>query len=238
MPRFTFDANARGRRSDNMKQRCKIACLLFPTLLLAPGLAFAQASQDNRTLVITGLPGSVPVIQLYGRSYVDLEGLARVTNSSLSFTGNQVNLTLPGTSAPAAPPPANQGFSRDFMRTAIEAAATIREWHSALSSAIQNGYPISADAFTPFRNQATTAMRLASVAATTSSDQNAAQLLNNLLANVGKLSDKYVAMRANLSFIDRNALQSDSLDQKIVNCGRSLGAMAASGQFSDDGSCH
>jgi hypothetical protein len=33
-------------------------------------------------------------------------------------------------------------------------------------------------------------------------------------------------------------LKSDPLDQQILNCARSLAAMAASGQFVDDGSCH
>jgi len=40
-----------------------------------------------------------------------------------------------------------------------------------------------------------------------------------------------------LTYIAPDALQQDSLNQKILTCGRSLGAMAASGQFSDNGSC-
>jgi len=224
-----------------MRQFCIAAFLLLSTLVLSSALAPAVSAQDNRTLTVNGQ--SVPVVQQNGRTYVDLEGLARATNASLSFSGNQMTLTLPGVSASTAPqaataPPANQGFSRDFMRTAIEAAATMREWHSALASAIQNGYPISASAFEPYRAQATTAMHLVSVAATTSSDQSATQLLNNLLANVGKLSDKYVGMRANLTYIDPNSLRNDAVDQRIIACGHSLSSMAASGQFSDDGSCH
>ncbi len=224
-----------------MRRLCIAVFRLLSTLVLSSALAPAMSAQDNRTLTVNGQ--SVPVVQQNGRSYVDLEALARATNASLSFSGNQMTLMLPGAStspaqqvAPA--PPANHGFSRDFLRTAIEGAATIREWHSALASAIQNGYPISADAFEPFRAQAATAMHLVSVAATTSSDQSAAQLLNNLLANVGRLSDKYVGMRAKLTYIDPNALRNDSLEQRIIACGRSLSSMAGTGQFADDGSCH
>ena len=224
-----------------MRQRYFAAFLLHATLVLSSALGPTLFAQDNRTLTVNGQP--VAVVQQNGRSYVDLEGLARATNASLSLNGNQMTLTLPGASASPAQqvapaPPANHGFSRDFLRTAIEGAASIREWHSALASAIQNGYPISADAFEPFRAQATTAMHLVSVAATTSSDQSAAQLLNNLLANVGKLSDKYVGMRANLTYIDPKALRNDSLDQRIIACGHSLSSMAGTGQFADDGSCH
>ena len=52
-----------------------------------------------------------------------------------------------------------------------------------------------------------------------------------------KLTDKYVTARANMSYISPDALENDSLNQRFVACGRSLGAMAASGQFMDDGSC-
>jgi len=41
-----------------------------------------------------------------------------------------------------------------------------------------------------------------------------------------------------MTYIAPDALENDPLDKKIVNCAHSLGAMAASGQFHDDGSCH
>jgi hypothetical protein len=45
-------------------------------------------------------------------------------------------------------------------------------------------------------------------------------------------------MRASLTYIAPDALQNDELNQRIITCGHFLGAMAASGQFSDDASCH
>jgi hypothetical protein len=55
---------------------------------------------------------------------------------------------------------------------------------------------------------------------------------------MAKLSDKYVNARANLTYISPDALATDSLNQRIITCGHALGAMAASGQFSDDSSCY
>jgi hypothetical protein len=123
------------------------------------------------------------------------------------------------------------------LNAAIEQAATLREWHTALASAIQNGYPLTADMLAPYRAQATTNLRLASVAVSTDSDRSAYQLLNNVFQNMGKLADKYAAMRANMTYISPDALQNDSSNQRLVACGHSLTAMAASGQFVDDGSC-
>ena len=115
--------------------------------------------------------------------------------------------------------------------------SSLREWHTALQTAIQNGIPLSEGLLQPYRAQATTNLRLASVAATSPADRNAYQLLNNVYLNMRKLSDKYVSMRASLTYIAPDALQNDELNQHIMTCGRFLGAMAASGQFSDDGSC-
>jgi hypothetical protein len=53
-----------------------------------------------------------------------------------------------------------------------------------------------------------------------------------------KLSNKILAARKNMNYIPTDALKDDPLDQKILNCARSLASMAASGQFLDDGSCN
>jgi hypothetical protein len=116
--------------------------------------------------------------------------------------------------------------------------STLREWHTALATAIQNGIPVDANWLAPYRNQAATNLRLASVAIQTNSDRRAFQLLTNEFQNMAKLADRYIAKRANLSYISPNALQNDDLNQRIVACGHSLGSMAASGQFLDDGSCN
>jgi hypothetical protein len=232
-----------------MRVRQSIAWLLAALFLIVPGMALPQGGSEKRTLIINGQSTQVPVIQVNGRSYVDLEALASAVNGSLSFAGSQIAFSVP--TGPATAPPAaataasvsasaqvpNPGFSKGFLNAAIEQGATLREWHAALASAIQNGYPVTAAALAPYRAQATTNLRLASAAVSTDSDRGAYQLLTNLFQNMVKLTEKYVAARANMTSISPDALQNDSLNQRLVTCGRSLGAMAASGQFVDDGSC-
>jgi hypothetical protein len=230
-------------RSFTMRKRKSSAPLLLTMLLVLPLLALSQAAQQTRTLVVNGQTGQVTVVQVGGRSYIDLEALARVGNGSLGFNGNQITLTLPGAaSAHAAAAPSTDssgtpGLSKGFLKAGIEAMSLVREWHSALANAIQNGFPIAENWLSGYRIQAAAGLRLASVAASTDSDQSAFQLLNAEFENMKTLSSNYVAARQSLDYIAPDALKNDALDQKIVSCGHSLAAMAASGQFVDDGSC-
>jgi hypothetical protein len=230
-----------------MRTRQSFVWMLAGVLLAVSGVAVAQDANQNRTLIVNGQSENVPVIQVNGRSYVDLEALTRAANGSLSFSGNQIALTLPGSSAitnatpapPAAPPPAaNPGFSQAFLKAGIEQMATVREWHTALAAAIQNGTPVAANWLAPYRNQAAINLRLASVAIQTNSDRRALQLLTNEFQNMSNLADKYITARNNMTYISPDALQNDDLNQRIVACGHTLGSIAASGQFADDGSCN
>jgi hypothetical protein len=89
-----------------------------------------------------------------------------------------------------------------------------------------------------YRGPAQTNLRLASVAAETDSDRDAYQLLSNEYDNMKKLTDRFVALHASQTYTSPDALENDPLDQQILNCARSLVAMAATGQYADDGSCH
>jgi len=226
-----------------MRDRFLRAGLMLATLLALPGLLLSQAGQPSQTLLISGRPGQAPIFQANGRSYVEIETLARLVNGSLKFNGNQITLTLPALTAETTPAPsvsltAHPGFSKEFMKAGIEEMSVIREWRSALVSAVQNGYPLTDDVVTGFRGQALTSLRLTSVAASTDADRNAYQLLSNVLDNVQKLSDKLLAARKNMNYISSDALKDDPVNQKILTCTRALASMAASGQFQDDGSCH
>src|SRR5271163_2105209 len=200
------------RRRCTMRIRLSFAWSLGALLLVVSGIALAQNASQSRTLIVNGQSANVPVIQVNGRSYVDLEALASAANGSLSFSGNMIALTLPGASsntntnsanttsasAPAAAPASNPGFSQAFLTAGIEQMATVREWHTALAAAIQNGTPVEANWLAPYRTQAATNLRLASVAIQTNSDRKAFQLLTNEFQNMTKLADKYIAARANL----------------------------------------
>ena len=233
-----------------MISKKSITCLLTALFLVVPGIVLSQNAGQNRSLIVNGQFTHVPVTQVKGRSYVDLEALASVINGSLSFAGSQIALSVPLGSATAASsattakpesptaPASNPGFSKGFLNAAIEEGATLREWHAALATTIENGYPLTTGALAPYRAQATTNLRFASAAVSADADRSAYQLLSNLFQNMGKLADKYVAARANMTYISPDALQNDSSNQRLMTCGRSLSAMAASGQFVDDGSCN
>jgi hypothetical protein len=227
-----------------MRQKALSVRLMLVLLLVVPALALSQAQQQTQTLIVEGKSGEVTVLQINGRSYVDLEALARVVNGALSFNGNRITLTLPTpsgnntTAASPASPTANSGLSKEFIKAGIEEMSAVREWRSALANAVQNGYPVTEDWVGAYRGQAATSLRLASVAVSTDSDGSAYQLISTVFDNMQQLSDKFVAARKSMNYMAPDSLKNDPLNQKILSCARSLAAMAASGQFVDDGSCH
>ncbi len=197
------------------------------------------AQQSSSSLMVNGQQGTAKVVQVQGHNYVDIEGLARLTNGSISFKGSQIVLSLPsvGTPAPAGAAQPAPGFSKDFLTAGVEAMTRVREWHAALRTAIERGVPLGTGWLDAYQAQAQDSLRLASVAISTDSDKNAYPILINEFNNMKNLNDKYVGMTKSLNYIDPNSLQSDPLDQKFVACGHSLSAMASSRQFIDDGSC-
>lgn len=238
-----------------MKEKPFSVCagLVFATVL--PVLALSQSSPQSLTLDINGQQTQLLVMQMNGRNYVEVEALARAANGSVSFQGNAMRLTLGGgrngtsnnaatdsgssndSSAQQSPAP-NPGFSKEFVRSGIELMAAIREWRSVLSNGVANGYPIASLGLGNYQAQAQQSLRMASTVVTTDSDRSAYQLLANEYANMKKMSDKYIAKAQNMNYIDPDSVKNDSLDQSIINCAHSLAAMASSGQFNDDGSCH
>jgi hypothetical protein len=198
------------------------------------------AAQQINSLIIQGQSGSANVTQVDGHNYVDVEGLASLTNSSIRFNGNQIVLTLPGTPAsapapaPAAPAP---GFSKNFVTAGIETMSEIREWRAALKNAIERNYSLTGGWLDNNRAQAQQALRLASLAVSTASDKSAFHFLTNEFNNMSALSDKYFQISSSMTYIDPRSLDSDPFNQKITACAHSLASMATANQFIDDGSC-
>ena len=223
--------------------RSQLALFLALAFFLSlPVLVKLFAAPQNRTVVLTGHPGELTVMEMGGRYYVDVEALTQLANGSLSFKGNQLVLTLsPATSTPAinseASPPTTPGFSKDFLKAGIEEMSVIREWRSALTNAVRQGYPVTDEWAASFRGQAQQNLRLVSVAASTDADRNALRLLNNEFNNMKKLSDRFVEANQSRTYVPPTALDNDPLDQRILGCAHALAAMAANNQFVDDGSC-
>ncbi len=190
---------------------------------------------------MTGYTGTVPLLQIDGKSCVDVEALARLTNGSISFHSNQMTLTLSAPPPGAAPPKEQapkKGFSEDFLKAGIEAMTSIREWRIAIVRAIQGNYPLTEDWVGGFRRTAESKVALASAAAATDDDRNGLPLLRNELGNMQKLNDKYLGLRQSLTYIEPDALENDDLDRQILSCSRGLEALAATGHFQDVPSCH
>ena len=215
---------------------------VLAVILVASMLAATLVAQQVTSLSVSGQSGHAQVVQVQGQNYVDVNGLTRILNGSISFNGNQIVLTLGGSggggdSSAAQPPQAQQGLSKGFLNAGIEAMSQVREWHAALKTAIERSYPISNDWIAPLRRQAQSALRMAEVAASTPDDQNAYPLLADAFNMMVKLSDKYLGMTSNVSYIDPNSLSNSPTEQKLLACGHSLVSMVSSGQFVDDGSC-
>ena len=105
-----------------------LSTLLF---LCVSVFVLAHAAQQNRTFTVAGHSGEIPVSEIGGRLYVEIEALTRLANGSLSFRGNQIVLTLPPPNTTPSATPA-QGFTKEFLKAGIEQMSVIREWRSTL----------------------------------------------------------------------------------------------------------
>jgi hypothetical protein len=200
-------------------------------------LALGLAAQQSLTFGVSGQPGSLKVLQVQGHNYVEVDGLARLLNGSITSNGSQILLTLHGAGTALAPPPEPAGFSKAFLTAAIEDLARTREWHSTLKTAIERSVPLDTIWLSPYQAKAQESLSLASVAVTTDSDKSGYQLLQNVFNRMKELQDKYVQLTNARTYFPPDSLQSDRLDQRLISCGHSLAAMAAAKQFVDDGSC-
>ena len=209
-----------------------------------PSVAAAAA---NTVLAVRGKTGEVPVVQRDGRSYVDIESLARVTGAALNFEGNKVILTLPGTVQAQAPTvaaepqtkPEEKGYTRDFLRSGVEVMTVVREWRSALENAIRTNNPVDESWVGVYRRNAESRMQLAVASATTNDDRQAVPLLQGALGMVRQLSDRFLALRSSYTYVPTDSLDNDPIDQKILTCAQGMASQAIpGGRFEDVSACH
>jgi len=219
----------------------------FGAVLLMVAMAMAQSQHEREALSVRGYQGQASVIRYQGRAFVDAQALAQITNGSLSFEKNGMILTLPGPDGSSSSGEAHtSGFSRPFMKAAIEAMASIREWGGTLQAIVLNGYPVgnttAGNTIMAFEGRAADSVALASAAASTDSDYRGLELLKNEFNNVQAWADGYIKSRNSLSAADlsmsESQLNNDSEAQKIIHCGQFLAQMFASGTFQDDAACH
>ena len=200
----------------------------------------AQTPQKATTFTIAGHPGDAQLIHINGKSYVDIETLARMTQGSLSFKGNQTTLTLAHIDAEerATTPHAKAGFSTAFVQAGIEELSIIREWRIAIVNAVVNNIPISVDWVAEHHRQAEKDLALTSAAASTDDDRNAYPLLSAEFNNMQKLSEAYLAMRNQSAFISVDTFDNGPLEEQILTCARGFVSMTETHEFQDQAACH
>jgi hypothetical protein len=221
--------------------------VMFGSVLLMAAMAMAQSQRERETLSVQGYQGQASVIRYQGHLFVDAQDLARITNGSLSFEKNRIILTLPGPDGSSSSDDFHtSGFSRPFIKAAIEAMASIREWGGMLMVTVQDGYPVgntmAGNTIVAYQDRAADNVALASAAASTASDSRGLELLQNEFNNVQVWSDNFVEARKSMSAanltVSEGALNNDEDAQKILRCGQFLAQMFAGGAFQDDAACH
>jgi hypothetical protein len=223
-----------------MKMRISVLAALLSALLMLPANGNSQTPQKATTFTIAGHTGEAQILQINGKSYVDIETLARLIQGSLSFKGNQTTLTLPPSDAeaPAATPHAKAGFSTAFVQAGIEELSVIREWRIAIVNAVLNNNPISVDWLSAHHRQAEKCLALTSAAASTDDDRSAYPLLSAEFNNMEKLSEAYLAMRNQAAFLSPDTFGNGPLEEQILTCARGFVSMTETHEFQDQAACH
>jgi hypothetical protein len=198
----------------------------------------APAGERRMALVVNDRSAANAVIQVNGRSYVDLEALARVTNASVSLHENRVVVRLPEAAASEAAQ-APDKLSKEFARAAIMHLAKARAWKEVVMLGIQLGVPAgswSGD----YRSQTQQTLMLAGVAVSTPGDRKTMDLLQRQFAHLQQwdndISNTRAAMIANQS-VDPNALENDSRLAGISACQDFLSTVIVGGTYAEDVSC-
>ena len=78
-----------------MKTIIAVLIALLTALTMLPANGHAQAPQKATTFTVAGHAGDAQLLQLNGKSYIEVETLARLTKGTLSFKDNRTTLTLP-----------------------------------------------------------------------------------------------------------------------------------------------
>jgi len=222
--------------------------VILGAILMSAVIALAQTRVQGETLSVQGYAGQARIIRSQGRVFVDVQDLARITKGSLRFDQDRIILTLAPSDAsePARDTAAKSGSSPAFMKAAIEAMASIREWGGMLQVIVQNGYPVqkamAGNTIHAYQGRASDSVALASAAVSTDDDRRRLELLRNEFNNLQAWAESFVDARNSLSAAEistaENPLKDDQDAQKIIRCGQFLAQMFAGGSFQDDAACH
>src|ERR1035438_9006081 len=205
---------------DPMKTMIAVLAAILTAPLMLPANGYAQAPQKSSTFTVAGHAGEARILKVGGKSYVEIETLARLTQGTLSFKASQTILTLSHSDSggQASVPPAKPGLSTAFIRAGIEELSVIREWRTAIVNAVQSNTPVAEDWVSAQHRLADKNLALASAAASTDDDRSALPLLSGEFNNMQKLSDLYLAIRKQAAFISPDTFHSTPLEEQILSC--------------------
>jgi hypothetical protein len=209
-------------------------------IVLLPALFLV--AQQTSSLLVDGPLGQARVTQVQGKNFLEVDEFARITGASLRFTESQIILTLPGngdtSSQRTESVPAQSGaLSKPFLTAGIETMREILEWHAALKTAVERGYPLSDEWLGNFRRQIQSSLKHTEAAASTEIDQKAYPFLVNEFNNMEALTDRYLKITASRDYLSPDSLNNDPLEQKVLTCWRAMESMASSNEFVDDSAC-
>ncbi len=222
-----------------MNRHFNIRVLVLLAVFVALAELLLAQNNSNRVLVVNGKIVDAAVLQINGRSYVNVETLAQITNGSVSVQSNRIMLTIPESGATGLGGPPK--LSKEFTNTALVELAQIREWKGAIETMIRFQGPADGPWFQNYHDRAEESFKLAKVAASPALDRDALQLLENEFGNLAKWASDAVATRQALNAtrtMSPDVLQNDQELQKISDCAQLLSAMLVSGVFADIPACH
>jgi len=216
--------------------------VLFGIALSLAGVLLAQRGPD-KLLVVNGKTMESPVIQIDGHSYVNLETLAQITNGVIAVQSDRIVLTTrpEASSALPPPPPPPEGLSKEFAREAIAVLAEMREWRGAIGTTRSYNVPFTGTWPQDYHDHMESSLQHVAIAASTDSDHDALQLLENDFDNLSSWAGDVIAERQALNAtktVDPNMTQNDQALAKISSCSSFLSSMLVSGVFADSPSCH
>ena len=231
-----------------MSRVMRFTLMVVETVLVLIVVAPAQMQSRKESLSVQDHRGQANVIRFDGRVFVEVQDLAAIARGSLRVEKDSVILSLPGCvdEEHNEDLPVESGFSRDFMKAAIESMASMREWGGLLATTVQNHYPVDSTAagntIIAYQERAADAVRLASAVASTDSDRQGLQLLEMECSRIRAWADRLIAAQKSLTATymttAESPLKNDDEAQNLLHCGQFLAQMFASGTFQDDAACH
>lgn len=195
-------------------------------------------NDGSKILSVNGKRVETAVLNVEGRSYIDIEALAQAVGGSVLIAPEQITLTIPGIAATAEKA---ERMSKEFQQNAVFSLAEMREWRGAIGTIVSSGMPVVGTWPEDYRDRVGADLMQATLAASTEPDHQALQLLQREYALISRWADNVVTERKTLNAartIDPNSLQNDESLRKISQCSQSLSRMIVSGTFYDDSSCH